>query len=175
MPRFQSSLVDSQCPSRLHKAHTPHHTTPHILTHSVLLSDPLNDRSKDGAPRGTLNGSWGSWLSSCGLLSRTLSALGTNWLWYRVSSMCWARLPYGFFCDGGGRKAKQTSRQKGSIAKERGATYTVHCTSLHTVSHSSMVCSHCIAQTYACLLRSSFSGLYSVALRSRAAVLPCSH
>ena len=84
MPRFQSSLVDSQCPSRLHKAHTPHHTTPHILTHSVLLSDPLNDRSKDCAPRGTLNGSWGSWMPH----SRTLSALGANWLWCRVSSMC---------------------------------------------------------------------------------------
>ena len=131
MPRFQSSLVDSQRATPVHINTHTHKHLPDAHTRTLVLSDPLNDRSKDCAPRGTLNGSWGSWLSSCGLLSRTLSALGTNWLWYRVSSMCWARLPYGFFCDGGGRKAKQTSRQKGNIAKERGATYTVH---LYTLS-----------------------------------------
>ena len=54
MPRFQSSLVDSQRPF------SPAHGS---LTH-LLLSDPMNDRSKDCAPRGTLRGSWGSWTAT---------------------------------------------------------------------------------------------------------------
>jgi hypothetical protein len=57
------------------------------------------------------------------------------------------------------------------------ATYTHVSTNHRTVSHSSMVCSHCIAQTYACLLRSSFSGYRrSSFLLGRCALgLLCSH
>jgi len=73
MPRFQSSLVDSQCHTFAQKH--PTHSLTHSLTHShtgisqthtrsLLLSDPMNDRSKDCAPRGTLRGSWGSWTAT---------------------------------------------------------------------------------------------------------------
>jgi len=57
----------------------------------------MNDRSKDYAPRGTQRGSCGS--VGRRTHSRTLSALGTNWLWRRASSMCWkgGSLPCGMW------------------------------------------------------------------------------
>ena len=69
MPRFQSSLVDSQCHTfaQKHPTHSLTHSHTGISqthTRSLLLSDPMNDRSKDCAPRGTLRGSWGSWTAT---------------------------------------------------------------------------------------------------------------
>ena len=73
MPRFLSSLVDSQCHTfaQKHPTHSLTHSHSHshtgisqTHTRSLLLSDPMNDRSKDCAPRGTLRGSWGSWTAT---------------------------------------------------------------------------------------------------------------
>ena len=109
-----SSLISDKCLGFSHhwsiRSATPlHKSTPltHSLTHShtgisqthtrsLLLSDPMNDRSKDCAPRGTLRGSCGSFVPSLShTLSRTLSALGTNWLWYWATSMCLAAVVAG--------------------------------------------------------------------------------
>jgi hypothetical protein len=134
----------------------------------------MNDRSKDCAPRGTLRGSWGSFpppllSSDLGSLSHTVGTrhqlVVVQGFFYVLGFGWWHADP-----DGLGGKGKSA----GSQARRQWKQSTlIHVSTIRTVSHSSMVCSHCIAQTYACLLRSSFSGCVALPSFSAVALSGC--
>ena len=134
----------------------------------------MNDRSKDCAPRGTLRGSWGSWTAT---LSHTVGTrhqlVVVQGFFYVLGCLFWWHADLGGLGVGKGKSAGSHKARR----QWTQATYTHVSTNHRTVSHSSMVCSHCIAQTYACLLRSSFSGYRrSSFLLGRCALgLLCSH
>ena len=180
MPRFRSSLVDSQCPFAP-SPHTHTHTHTPALSHSRTLGpdERPEQRLRPGGHSARQLG-----VRRC--LSRTLSALGTNWLWYRVSSMClclrsravamWISLPC-MKWGGGKSKFQRHWRQHTSTAAAPISLTNTNTTHTHTPLPAVVVRSVLMASLRHMLV---FGGHHPHRVRrsvllSRAAVLPCSH